>query len=83
MYITELLIFYRIVYIDTILIKNNINFYMSLLINEIKTQKTETKVENQKLLRFYQNLIYNENVKNIETITKNSEIIKFELQSKK
>ena len=76
---TELLIFYRIVYIDTILIKNNINFYMSLLINEIKTQKTETKVENQKLLRFYQNLIYNENVKNIETITKNSEIIKFEL----
>jgi len=49
-----------------------------LLINEIKVQKTEAKVENQKLLRFYQNLISNEHMKNIESITENSEVIKFE-----
>ena len=61
---TELLRFFRIVYLDTILIKNDVDFYKSLLINEIKTQKTETKVENQKLLRFYQNLIKYEPIKN-------------------
>ena len=76
---TELLRFYRIVYLDTILYKNDVNFYKSLLINEIKTQKTEAKVENQKLLRFYQTLISNEHIRSIESITENSEVIKFEL----
>ena len=76
---TELLRFYRIVYLDTVLFKNDVNFYKSLLINEIKTQKTEAKVENQKLLRFYQSLISNENIRSIESITENSEVIKFEL----
>ena len=76
---TELLKFYRIVYLDTVLLKNEVNFYKSLLINEIKVQKTEAKVENQKLLRFYQNLISNEHMRNIESITENSEVIKFEL----
>ena len=76
---TELLIFYRIVYLDIVLFKNNINFYISLLINEPKIQKTEAIAENQKLLRFYQNLILGENNKNIESITKDSEVIKFEL----
>ena len=80
---TELLRFFRIVYLDTILIKNDVDFYKSLLINEIKTQKTETKVENQKLLRFYQNLIKYEPIKNIESITENYEIIKFELHNYK
>ena len=76
---TELLIYYRIVYLDTVLIKNNINFYMSLLINEPKIQKTESIVENHKLLRFYQNLILNAQSKNIENITEDAEVIKFEL----
>ena len=76
---TELLIFYRIVYLDMVLFKNNINFYMSLLINEPKIQKTETIVENQKLLRFYQNLILGDNNRNIENITEDAEVIKFEL----
>ena len=75
---TELLIFYRIVYLDTVLIKNNINFYMSLLINEPKVQKTEAIVENHKLLRFYQNLILNDQ-NNIENITEDADVIKFEL----
>ena len=76
---TELLRFYRIVYLDTVLMKNDVNFYKSLLINEIKVQKTEAKVENQKLLRFYQNLILNEHMRSVESITENSEVIKFEL----
>ena len=42
-------------------------------------QKTEAKVENQKLLRFYQNLILNEHMRSVENITENSEVIKFEL----
>ena len=77
---TELLIFYRVVYLDTVLLKNNINYYMSLLINEPIIQKTETIVENHKLLRFYQNLILSDhNNKNIDNITEDSEVIKFEL----
>ena len=76
---TELLIFYRVVYLDTVLLKNNINFYMSLLINEPKIQKTEAIVENHKLLRFYQNLILSDHNRNIENITEDSEVIKFEL----
>ena len=76
---TELLRFYRIVYLDTILFQNDVGFYKSLLINEIKIQKTEAKVDNQKLLRFYQNLISNEHIRSIESITENSEVIKFEL----
>ena len=76
---TELLIFYRIVYLDTVLLKNNISFYMSLLINEPIMQKTEAIAENQKLLRFYQNLVMNDQNKIMENITEDSDVIKFEL----
>ena len=54
---TELLVLYRIIYIDTITMKGKINYYTSFLINEPKVPKTDGFIENQKYLRFYENLI--------------------------
>ena len=54
---TELLVLYRIINIDTIMMKGKINYYTSFLINEPKVPKTDGFIDNQKYLRFYENLI--------------------------
>lgn len=81
---TEILIFYRIAFIDTLMKKSNISYYTSLLINEPIVKKTEENIENQKFYRFFENLIKNSSNFSVSQEKKGSmsedyEIIKYEL----
>lgn len=81
---TEILIFYRIAFIDTLMKKSNINYYTSLLINEPIVKKTEENIENQKFYRFFENLIKSASNFSItqeknDSMSEDCEIIKNEL----
>ena len=83
---TEILIYYRIAYIDTIMKKSHISYYTSLLINEPIVKKTEENIENQKYFRFFENLIKSgsntiiaQSQEQIESLADDCEIIKHEL----
>jgi hypothetical protein len=78
---TELLIFYRIVYLDTIILERNINYYTSLLIIDPQVAKVEGNIENQKYLRFFENLMVSGNNPKTIEVPEEARILIFELRN--
>lgn len=81
---TELLIFYRIVYIDISLKQSNISYYVSLLINDPPVLKKQEKITNEKYFRFFQHIVktgsdFFSSKAHSESLTSDWEIIKNEL----
>lgn len=75
----ELLQFYRMNYIETLIEKKNINYFSSLLLNDLTLDKKDEIIENPKLHKFFEYIVKSGAHNSVTAIEQEANVIKHEL----